>query len=461
MGLGPIGGMTGGMAGILPVAWEPGAWIPSGIRTVLAAPQHWGEYAPLEFFLGLVLLVGAVLLVCALLGIAHALALRLTLFRVEALGPLAETVDLAVLKEDFVAAFRISRRLRRLAQSYADSLQTVRRRVAATMLVSPCPAKDILSLEALAPAIGKMRSERLLTMIIGLGGLVILVELGVGLLRFHAELVSSGGTNGIAVLVDPAMSGAIFALGCVLLTAVSVGVHRGILRLVQSNLARLQAAMDGLFYHPGLLRTAEAPLRDRTPPTAPPRPEAEPPPRPEAGLPDPVRGAIASAVRPPTPGLRTVPTESPQPAATAPAAVPGTDFARTAEEIRLLVGLLSEDVTSQRRLLGEVLARLDNRTPKSEPLPEIAQLRESTGELMLLADATRESISQLAQVIESLSRIVATLVEHAQKVATGSAAQGASLAPDVLNELRELLRETDGLTVPAPDPLDSEAAPRT
>src|SRR6185437_17069839 len=59
-----------------------------------------------------------------------------------------------------------------------------------------------------------------------------------------------------------------------------------------------------------------------------------------------------------------------------------------------------EDVLNQQQTLAERLRRFSDNVPEQHQASELAALRQSTAELALLADATRESITQLAEVIE-------------------------------------------------------------
>ena len=441
-----------------------------GVWGAIVEPSRWGEYVPLEFFLGLVLIVGLVLLGCGVLGVIHAAALRLTAARVEALATADAAAPPDVMSADLLHAFRASPRLGRLARAYVGALEFTRDDDGRERLSSPQPAADVFTAEALSPSVSKMRSERLLGAIVVLGGVIILIELGVGLLRLRAQLADPAGTHDLSALLDPAISGAIFALGCVLLTAASVGIHRLILKLAHANLARLQAAVDALFY-PDAGR-ADEPLFDealpavfhaREPVLSATAREAEAPADSEPkivalGRRASLRRAFAleadaEAAEPP---VRLVaeaepaaagasgdaPVEPPErsPAAAEETAAAASDAPRAAE----LPPAAEDDVLNQQQTLAERLRRFSHNVPEQHQASELAALRQSTAELALLADATRESIAELAEVIEGLSKIVAALIEHAKTAAAVPASSPPpGPAPGVARELRELLRDVE------------------
>lgn len=443
-----------------------------GVWGAIVEPSRWGEYVPLEFFLGLVLIVGLVLLVCGVLGVIHAVVLRLTAARVEALATADAAAPPDVMSADLLHAFRASPRLSRLARAYVGALQFTSDDDGREKLSSPQPAADVFTVEALSPSISKMRSERLLGTIVVLGGVIILIELGVGLLRLRAQLADSTGTHDLSALLDPAISGAIFALGCVLLTAASVGIHRLILKLAHANLARLQAAVDALFY-PGAVR-ADEPLFDkglpaifhaRVPPlsTAPREAEALDDSEPKivalarrASLRRPF--ALEADAEPSDPPVRLVaeaepaavasasmdaPVEPPERGAVAEEIITAAADAPRAAEPPLPSGG-EDDVLNQQQTLAERLKHFSDDVPERHQASELAALRQSTAELALLADATRESITQLAEVIEGLSKIVAALIEHAKTATPAPTASPLSgPAPGVARELRELLRDVE------------------
>lgn len=443
-----------------------------GVWGAIVEPSRWGEYVPLEFFLGLVLIVGLVLLACGVLGVIHAVALRLTAARVEALATADAAAPPDVMSADLLHAFRASSRLGRLARAYVGALQFIRDDDGRETLSSLQPAAEVFTAEALSPSVSKMGSERLLGTIVVLGGVIILIELGIGLLRLRAQLADPAGTHDLSALLDPAMSGAIFALGCVLLTAVSVGIHRLILKLAHANLARLQAAVDALFY-PGAGR-ADEPLFDEALPAVfharepalsmAPR-EVEAPADSELkivalGRRVSLRRAFAfeADAEPSDPPVRLV-AEAGQGATVGSASgdAPVEPLERSPAAAEEIVAAAAdaprateppsgaeEDVLNQQQTLAERLRRFSDNVPEQHQASELAALRQSTAELALLADATRESITQLAEVIEGLSKIVAALIEHAKTTAAVPASSPPpGPAPGVARELRELLRDVE------------------
>ena len=319
-------------------------WVPESLREAAAAPQLWAEYAPLEFFLGLVLIVGVVMLICVLSGLFNAIVLQLTARRVKALGS-GDASDPETLKQRLLRAFRASRRLGRLGRRYVGTLQ---RSGNGEGLVSALPAKELLTTEALAASASKLRSERLLVAIVSVGGAVILIELAVGFVRFRDQLGQAEGRRGLGVLLDPAMSGAVFALGCVILMALSVGVHRVILRLLSASLGRLQTALDDLFYCPGDPALLDGPSLAWPDEAAPMLALARQ---------DMVDGPVLSA--PASDRAREAgPLETRDREKFARGVDPEWISAARLTEIRSLIGALAEEVANQRKTLGDVSRRL-------------------------------------------------------------------------------------------------------
>jgi hypothetical protein len=430
-------------------------WLPPFLFEPISASEGRTAYAPLEFFLGLVLILGVVVLCCGVLGVIRATLLRSTATRLEALVGEREILAPETMKHEFLRAFRGSRRSSRTAESYVETLKVVPGADGDT-LISAHPARGLFTVEEVVPSIEKKRADRLLGAIVGLGAVVIIVELAIGLLRFRAEFSDAGA--GVDGLIDPAMSGAIYALGCVVVTAAAVGLYRVIGSSVEASLVRLQAMIDALFYRPAGALAADGPRLAW--PTGAISPRArlldEPPPR----EPEPVlaldldRPTVAPERGDPMKSRTEVERET----------IAAAEFERTTGEMRALVAALNQDVSHQRDTLGEVLTRLNEPVPPAEPPIDLTQLRESTAELALLADATRESIMQLAQITENLSRVVTVLVEHATEAATASAAPATTPGeptPDVVNELRDMLRAIDAADISTAADDDNEATFRS
>jgi len=414
-------------------------WVPESLRDAAATPQRWAEYAPLEFFLGLVLIVGVVMLICVVSGLVNAVLLQITARRVEALVVGDAENDPETLKKRLSRAFRASRRLSRMGRRYSGMLQ---RSASGDGLVSALPAQEVLTTEALAASASKLRSERLLAAIVTVGGIVILVELAVGLLRFRDQLGDPNHRIGLDLLLDPAMSGATFALACILLTAISVGIYRIILRIVGASLGRLQAAVDARFYFP-----EDAALLDG----------------PSLAWPDDA-AAIAALQREEFDLGPSLSTTVPASGHEGPSLETG-DAARPAREpsaarisaaqfveLRALIATLAEEVAIQRKGLGHILSRVSAPPPNAGA---IAAIEQATAELRpMIARLAEEVASQrkaLGEVQKEIARPPPETGAAIERLGAELLPMVAGLAEEAANQRRTLGEVLKQIGRPSPE----------
>ena len=201
------------------------------------------------------LLVGA--------GIVHLTVLRVMARRIEALYAVAGRLEASAMRRNFLQAFRQWSLLRTIAARYLSGLTVERDPVRdGSRLSSSRPAADFFSADAMLmdPAT-KALFDRLPLICVVLGLLGLLADLGNGLLRMRAGLAAGGG-DGLAILTDRATAGVVLLFGCLALAVLS-GLLRWLLSVVGQPLAyRLQTAVDALFWRPARSPSAQPPVSD-------------------------------------------------------------------------------------------------------------------------------------------------------------------------------------------------------